>query len=437
MTFPPEASRPQVTILRRYNPRARVGIHRWNTNENCNDGFGRSGRLLRREAGARRLQLELHRARRASRRDARARPHHRERSSRRYPRPHGPCHRRSRVARDRRSGHPFGEAVGYGGCDPADQAAPQARHRGALAAKRRDQGRHPAPRAGRCAGDGRRVLRRHDDCAPRRDPPDGSDAARRDRRIRRQDLRARAFPSRSAGQIRRELGALRRRAARQPARGRVALRRRGAARRGRGRSDAGEPRRVGHPRALRRGRKARVREPQLTLRAIRARGVDAPLKLPLGTSAGMLRSAPLLLIDLETEEGITGHSYLFCYLNAVVPAIATVLGEVERSVRGDRIAPADLWAKLARRFKLIGVQGIVRMAMAGLDVACWDALALAAGKPLVALLGGKGRPIPAYNSNGLGLMAPAAAADEAEKLLEKGFRAVKLRLGNTTLEADL
>ena len=176
---------------------------------------------------------------------------------------------------------------------------------------------------------------------------------------------------------------------------------------------------------------------QLTVRGIRARAVEVPMKLPLGTSAGTLRSAPLLLIDLETEEGVTGRSYLFCYLSTVAPAIAAVLGEIERGVKGERVAPADLWEKLARRFKLIGVQGIVRMAMAGFDVACWDALALAAGKPLVALLGGVPRSIPAYNSNGLGLMAPEAAADEAEKLLAKGFRAVKLRLGYPTLEADL
>jgi len=177
--------------------------------------------------------------------------------------------------------------------------------------------------------------------------------------------------------------------------------------------------------------------PRLSVRRIRATGVEVPMKLPLSTSAGTIRSAPLLLIDLETEEGITGRSYLFCYLSAVAGAIATVLAEVERSVKGERIAPADLWERLARRFKLIGVQGIVRMAMSGFDVACWDALALAAGKPLVELLGGERRPIPAYNSNGLGLMAPEAAADEAEKLLEGGFRAVKLRLGHPTLAADL
>ena len=178
-------------------------------------------------------------------------------------------------------------------------------------------------------------------------------------------------------------------------------------------------------------------EPRLTLRAIRARGVEVPLKLPLGTSAGTLRSAALLLIDLDTEEGVTGHSYLFCYLPAAAPAIAVMLGEIERSVKGDRVVPADLWAKLARRFKLIGVQGIVRMAMAGFDCACWDALAIAAGKPLVTLLGGAPCRIRAYNSNGLGLMAPEAAADEGERLLEGGFRAVKLRLGYPTLAADL
>src|SRR5437660_10938748 len=176
---------------------------------------------------------------------------------------------------------------------------------------------------------------------------------------------------------------------------------------------------------------------RLEVRAIRAGGVEVPMKLPLGTSAGTLRSAALLLIDVDTEEGVSGRSYLFCYLRAAAPAIATMLGEIERTVKGDRVAPAELWGKLARRFTLIGVQGIVRMAMSGFDVACWDALALAAGKPLVSILGGVPRPIPAYNSNGLGLMPKEAAADEAEKLLEGGFTAVKLRLGHPTLAADL
>jgi len=80
----------------------------------------------------------------------------------------------------------------------------------------------------------------------------------------------------------------------------------------------------------------------------------------------------------------------------------------------------------------------VRMAMAMFDVACWDAVAKAAGLPLVSLLGASPCRIPAYNSCGLGLMSsPSAVADEAEKLLRGGFRGVKLRLGYATAEGDL
>jgi mandelate racemase len=180
-----------------------------------------------------------------------------------------------------------------------------------------------------------------------------------------------------------------------------------------------------------------MKAPLLTIRAIRSIGVEVPMTYALGTSRGVITKAPLLLIDLETEEGVTGRSYLWCYFAAAMPAIAKILEEVARVVEGERIAPADLWSKLAERFALIGVQGIVRMAMAGFDVAAWDALAIAAGWPLATLIGSSPKRIPAYNSCGLGLMAPREVADEAEKLLARGFRAVKLRLGYPTLAEDL
>ena len=176
----------------------------------------------------------------------------------------------------------------------------------------------------------------------------------------------------------------------------------------------------------------------LTARAIRAVPVEVPMRHVLGTSQAAVRAAPLLLIDLETEEGVTGRAYLFCYVPAAAAAIIALLAEVERQVKGARLVPVELWARLAKRFTLIGVQGVVRMAMAGFDVACWDALARAANLPLATLLGAAPRPVRAYNSNGLGLMAPGALADEAEELVaEGGFGAVKLRLGYATLEEDL
>jgi len=180
------------------------------------------------------------------------------------------------------------------------------------------------------------------------------------------------------------------------------------------------------------------KSPALTIRCLQTTPVLVPMTYALGTSRVRVISAPLLLVDLETEQGVTGRSYLFCYLPAAAPAIAKLLEHIEGVVKGQPVSPVELWRKLATQLTLIGVQGIVRMAMAALDVAAWDALAIAAGVPLARFLGGDLKPVRAYNSCGLGLMdQPSAVADEAEKLLAGGFRAIKLRLGYATAEQDL
>jgi mandelate racemase len=177
--------------------------------------------------------------------------------------------------------------------------------------------------------------------------------------------------------------------------------------------------------------------PTLTIRSLRTVAVHVPMKRALGTSVRRMDIAPLVLVDLETEEGVTGRAYIFCYLPAATAAVESILRDAAARVKGDRVAPVDLNAKLGRHFKLLGVRGLVTMALAGLDGACWDALAMAAGVPLVSLLGGTVRPVRAYNSNGLSLMSTGALADESDELLEGGFSAIKLRLGYPTQDEDL
>src|SRR5258708_10345600 len=179
------------------------------------------------------------------------------------------------------------------------------------------------------------------------------------------------------------------------------------------------------------------RLPLLTIRGIRTSAVEVPMKFPLGTSGATVQSAPLLLIDLETEDGITGRTYLFCYRPSIPRAIDVVLRDAVSVVKGEPLAPLDIGAKLARRFALVGVASVVRMALSGLDAALWDALAVSAGLPLATFLGPKPNPIPSYNSSGLGLMSPEAAADEAEKLLAGGLLSPKLRLRHPNLPHDL
>jgi len=128
--------------------------------------------------------------------------------------------------------------------------------------------------------------------------------------------------------------------------------------------------------------------PILHFRNIRSRYLEVPMRFPLGTSAAKVTSAPLLLVDVDMQEGVTGRSYLFCYRKSGAKAIAAVLDEAMELIRGRTASPVDIAAYLARRYALLGVTGAVRMALAALDIATWDALASAAGLPLATYLGG-------------------------------------------------
>jgi len=177
--------------------------------------------------------------------------------------------------------------------------------------------------------------------------------------------------------------------------------------------------------------------PGLTIRGVKTVVVEVPMTFPLGTSAAIVRAAPLLLVDLLTEESVIGRTYLFCYRRSGAKAIAALLEDAVDVVRGQQAVPVKIGKVLGRRFALLGVTGLARMALAALDGAIWDALARAIDLPLAIFLGGELRAVPAYNSSGLGLMTPEAAADEAETLLQRGFKAIKLRLGYSDLAEDL
>ncbi len=121
--------------------------------------------------------------------------------------------------------------------------------------------------------------------------------------------------------------------------------------------------------------------PPLTIRGVNTFAVEVPMTFPLGTSAAIVKKAPLLLVDLETEDGITGRSYVFCYRSSVPRAIDVVLRDAVSLVTGEPAIPFEIAAKLSRRFALVGVSSLVRMALSALDIAIWDALAVAARMP--------------------------------------------------------
>jgi mandelate racemase len=175
----------------------------------------------------------------------------------------------------------------------------------------------------------------------------------------------------------------------------------------------------------------------LKIKSIGVRAVAVPMRRPLKTSTGAVSVAPLLLVDLRTNDGIVGRSYLFSIARSHLKPVAALVEAMAEMLKGDAVTPFEIEKKLRARFTLLGVHNIVLFAMAAIDMCAWDALGQALGQPVVRLLGGAPRPVPAYNSNGLGIQELKPLAQEAEQLVADGFGAVKLRLGRPEAKADI
>src|SRR5262245_52594533 len=176
----------------------------------------------------------------------------------------------------------------------------------------------------------------------------------------------------------------------------------------------------------------------LTFRSIRARPLVLKLKRPVVARIATITDWPLILIDLFTEEGIVGRSYLEPYTVKTMRYLVPALQDFGEMLRGRPVAPAELYELARKSLHFVGYAGQSMIAVSGLDMAAWDALAQAAAMPLCVLLGGSVGPVKAYNSNGLWLREPAAVAAEAIELRDEGgFAGLKLRLGRARARDDV
>jgi mandelate racemase len=176
----------------------------------------------------------------------------------------------------------------------------------------------------------------------------------------------------------------------------------------------------------------------LTIRSITARAIVLQLKRPVVARIATLTEWPVILIDLQTEQGITGRSYLEPYVVKSMRYLVPALQDFSDMLKGRQLAPVDLFDAARKSLHFVGYEGLSMIAASGLDMAAWDALAKAANQPLCVLLGGTVGPVKSYNSNGLWLKSPEAVATEAIELRDEGgFTGLKLRLGREHVADDL
>ncbi len=177
------------------------------------------------------------------------------------------------------------------------------------------------------------------------------------------------------------------------------------------------------------------RDSSPTIQGFRVRAVRVPMTEPHQTASGVITESPLVLTDVITDTGISGHSIVFTYTAAALKPTAELIQNFETLVKGDVLAPAEVEQKLAKRFRLLGTQGLVGIALAAIDMALWDALARVHSMPLVRLLGGLEKPVRPYGA--VGYDGVEGCAKAAEDWATRGFTGIKAKIGYPTVQEDV
>jgi len=178
-----------------------------------------------------------------------------------------------------------------------------------------------------------------------------------------------------------------------------------------------------------------AKESSPKIQNFRVRAVSVPMKEPHRTASGVITESPLILLDVVTDIGISGHSIVFTYTPAALRPTAELIQNFEDLVKGELLAPADIEQKLAKRFRLLGTQGLVGIALAAIDMALWDALARVHSMSLVKLLGCAEKPVRAYGA--VGYDGVEGCAKAAERWAIEGFTGIKAKIGYPTVQEDV
>jgi mandelate racemase len=171
------------------------------------------------------------------------------------------------------------------------------------------------------------------------------------------------------------------------------------------------------------------------IKSLTVRAVRVPMAEPHRTASGVITESPLVLTDVLTDDGTVGHGVVFTYTTAALGPTAELIRNLEPLIKGDPLAPLEVEQKLAKRFRLLGTQGLVGIAMAAIDMAVWDAMARLHSVSLVTLLGGVAKPIPVYA--GIGYDGADGCAEQAERWAKRGIMGVKAKIGYPTVQQDV
>lgn len=172
-----------------------------------------------------------------------------------------------------------------------------------------------------------------------------------------------------------------------------------------------------------------------SLKIAKVEGIATSFPVKQGVTLGIGRAVKrdALIVKVTTESGLVGwgEAHHGRCPGAIAALINTTLSSLVVGMQA--YDTVGVWSKIyTRQLASHGMGTASSLAMSGIDQALWDIRGKAVGWPLYKLLGGHKKPIPAYAGGiSLGFQDPKQLVEEAAALVAQGYRALKLRFGDT------
>ena len=125
----------------------------------------------------------------------------------------------------------------------------------------------------------------------------------------------------------------------------------------------------------------------MKITSITAHVLSSPVAEPFTSSRGWLyKTRNTCLVEVNTDEGITGWGE--CYGPSAVAKAFIDTQLAPQAIGRDPFDVEVLWEHLYNRIKDYGQSGMAIAAISGIDIALWDIIGKACGKPVHKLIGG-------------------------------------------------
>jgi len=171
---------------------------------------------------------------------------------------------------------------------------------------------------------------------------------------------------------------------------------------------------------------------------VRATLLSVPLSPPIANSTHVLRQIQWVLVDILTDQGLTGHSHMLTFGYGPELLMGMVSTELRPLLLGQEAAYIGRIHEACRSHtEYIGQTGLAAWGLAAIDIALWDLLGQSLQTPVAKLLGACRDRVPIYGSGGWLSYSLDQLIEETTNYVRRGFKAVKMKVGHREVAKDV